>query len=111
MNGTAVSHPGVETYRVTSLWATPSARPAMVVIGNEEKPPITAAARIGMTIRLRFSALRVVIGTNKMAARPPSAAPMNQLAAATTSGEIARVAAAVGFSATAVVARPKVVYL
>ena len=62
MKGTAVSHPGVETYRVTSLCAMPRTRPAMVVMGNEENPPITAAARMGMTMRLRFSALRVVIG-------------------------------------------------
>ena len=83
----------------------------MVVMGNELKPPITAAARIGMTMRLRFSDERVVIGTRRMAARPPSAAPMAQLAAATRSGEMAKVAAAVGFSATAEVARPNLVYL
>src|SRR5580658_196237 len=111
MKGTAVSQPGVETYRVTSLCAMPRTRPATVVMGKELNPPITAAARIGMTMKLRFSAERVVMGTRRMAASPPRAAPMAQLAAATRSGEMARVAAAVGFSATADVANPNLVYL
>ena len=111
MKGTAVSQPGVDTYRVTSLWATPMASPAMVVIGNEENPPMTAAATMGMTMSERFAALSVVMGTSRMAARPPRAAPTAQFTPATRSGEIASEAAAAGFSATAVVARPKVVYL
>ena len=57
-------------------------------MGNEEKPPMTAAARIGMTMSERFSLLRLVIGTKKIAANPPSAAPMAQLATAITSEEI-----------------------
>ena len=73
---------------MTSDWAIPRARPAMVVMGNEEKPPTTAAARIGMTMSERFSLLRLVIGTRKIAAKPPNAAPMAQLAMAMTSGEI-----------------------
>ena len=83
----------------------------MVVMGNEEKPPTTAAARIGMTMSERFSLLRLVIGTRKIAAKPPNAAPMAQLATAMTSGEIPCAAAAVGFSATADVANPNRVYL
>ena len=83
----------------------------MVVMGNEEKPPTTAAARIGMTMSERFSLLRLVIGTRKIAAKPPNAAPMAQLAMAMTSGEIPCAAAAVGFSATADVANPNRVYL
>jgi hypothetical protein len=80
-------------------------------MGNEEKPPMTAAARIGMTMSERFSLLRLVIGTKKIAANPPSAAPMAQLATAITSEEIASAPAAVGFSATADVANPNRVYL
>ena len=64
-----------------------------------------------MTRSERFSLLRLVIGTRKIAANPPSAAPMAQLAMAITSGEIASAAAAVGFSATADVASPNRVNL
>ncbi len=42
-NGTAVGQPGASTYRVTSDCAMPMAKPANVVIGNEENPPTTAA--------------------------------------------------------------------
>src|ERR1035437_2226306 len=106
-NGTAVSQPGEDTYRVTSDWVTPMTRPAAVVIGKEENLPMTAAASTGTMIKESVVILRLVMGTSSMAANPPRAAPTPQLTVAMRLGEMARVAAAVGFSATAVVARPK----
>src|SRR6476620_5828146 len=109
MNGTAVGQPGASTKRVTSACATPRPRPAAVVIGNDEKRPTTAATSVGTTTRASVVLLSVVIGTSRIAATPPSAAPTAQLTTAMTSGEIASDAAATGFSATADVARPKLV--
>ena len=51
-----------------------------------------------------------MIGAIRIPARPASIAPIAQLAAATTSGEYPKVAAATSFSATAVVIRPNGVH-
>src|SRR5271167_3005204 len=83
----------------------------MVVAGNDENRPTVAAAMIGMTIRERLSLLRLVIGARSIAATPPSAAPTPQFNIATALGEIPRLAAALGFSATALVATPNWVNL
>src|SRR6478672_2496113 len=106
MNGTAVGQPGALTYRVTSACATPNASPANIVIGNEANRPTTAATRVGTTTKANALLLRVVIGTSRIAAAPPRAAPSAQLAIAIRSGEIASDPAATGFSATAEVSRP-----
>src|SRR6202522_2824685 len=109
--GMAVGHPGVDTYRVTSDWVMPMANPATMVIGKDENRPTMAAARTGITISERFSLLRLVIGASRMAAMPPKAAPMAQFSSPMRLGETPSVAAAREFSATALVATPKVVNL
>ncbi len=82
-------------------------------MGNDEKRPTTAAWPVsGMTMSDRRPLLlRLVIGTSRIAANPPRAAPRAQLTSmAMKFGEMAKEAAATGFSATAEVATPKEVY-
>src|SRR6266851_2013995 len=108
-NGTASARPGVVENRVSSLVMTPMSRPAASVAGNDEKPPTSAAASAASTRLVNAVTWRLMTGATRIPAAPASAQPSPQFAVAMRSGDQPSDAAARWFSATAVVARPKLV--
>ena len=109
-NGTVSARPGVVENRVSSLVMMPMSRPAASVIGNDVKPPTSAAASAASTSVVNAATWRLMTGASRIPAAPASAQPSPQLAVAMRSGDQPSDEAARGFSATAVVARPKLVH-
>ena len=77
---------------------------------NDRNCVSSAAASAGTTSSTSVVGSSDTVGAISTPANPASTLPTAQFTDATTSGECARLAATTWFSATAVVARPKLVY-
>jgi hypothetical protein len=107
--GTPLGAPVTLTYFSENASRIPISSPPTSVIGNDANPPTSAAVRAGTTVSTKSSGdiLLLTTALKIIPARADKAHPSAQLPAAMRLVDQPRVAVAVSFSATPVVASPK----